>query len=216
MDNEKLDIDTGQTVNEQSNKTQFQFNKKKFIKFLVIVVVIAILYGLYTVGRKAYIHDHTTMKTSHIYVCDNPVHDSDFDGWLRENAITMGEDEKSAFWVPTYLVIKDGVMISKFRGDIDLPQYKTYFSLSLTYDLSSEGNRLPNYEISNLDGERSNIQSLFGNGTYVLEIHWIDCPDCQHQDDNYTQSIYDWGHTDYIYRYYIKSDLDKVQVKYAS
>lgn len=178
--------------------------KRKIIKYVSIVSIIAILYGLYNIGKNVYAKEYTSMKTSHVFVCDNPEHKSDFDNWLH--------DELSLDWVPTYVIIKDGSILSKFPGDIDIEEFSTKFAMSIAYDMPLL--ELPNYEISNIDGERKSIRELFSNGTYVLEVHWIDCEDCQHQDETYTDSIYEKYHTAMIYRYYIKSDKEKVQEKY--
>ena len=145
------------------------------------------------------------MPTSHVYVCDNPNHKSDFDNWLH--------DEVEVDWVPEYVIIRNGTVIGKFPGDIDEDEFSSKLSLCAAYNIPLA--ELPNYSISNINGDRKSLKELFGdNKIYVLEIHWIDCKDCKEQDEKYTDSIYSKHTTDNIYRYYVKSDINKVKEKY--
>lgn len=180
------------------------FKKCKF--WIIFAIIMTILYGAFTVGKKIYMEHREKLSSSHVYVCDNPEHKSDFEQWMH--------DELELDWVPTYIVIKDQSIIGKFPGDIDKEEFSSKMALCVAYDMKAVA--LPNYEISNLDGERKNLYDIFsGNDTYILEVHWVDCEDCQHQDDNYTKAIYSKYGTSNFYRYYIKSDKEKVQEKYS-
>ena len=142
------------------------------------------------------------MKLSHIYVCDNPSNYSEFDLWLKE--LTS--------WVPSYIVIKDQKVIGVFEGGIDVDTFSDKLGTYIT--LEKVVCDLPDFEIENLEGTRKPIKEIFKSGTYVLEFHWIDCQDCVYQDENFTQDIYYKYGADFFYRYYIKSEKDKVLKKY--
>lgn len=185
---------------------------KKFGPLIVFCLIILI--GL--AGLNIYRHSRIVMPRDHVYVCDNPNHDSDFDTWLKQTIGRKYDDGEMHLWVPTYAIINDGYVIAAFEGDIAEIEFsdKLTTAYAFTSNMQLDELKLPNYEISNLKGEREKVSTLFGEGTYILELHWIDCPDCIHQDENYTDSIYEKYTTKNIYRYYIKSDFDKVNEKY--
>lgn len=179
--------------------------KNKMLPIMIIVLVIVGVGFLFNTIKSNYIHKKITMPTSHVYVCDNPNHKSDFDNWLH--------DEVEVDWVPEYVIIRNGTVIGKFPGDIDEDEFSSKLSLCAAYNIPLA--ELPNYSISNINGDRKSLKELFGdNKIYVLEIHWIDCKDCKEQDEKYTDSIYSKHTTDNIYRYYVKSDINKVKEKY--
>lgn len=182
--------------------------KKSWLRRLgpIIVFIAIILLGYF--GFKIYRHTRTIMPTDHVYVCDNPEHLSDFETWIREDV--------GVTWVPTYLIINNGYVIAAFEGDIEEIEFTDKFAMANAYTANMQVDylKVPDYEITNLDGERRPASEIFSDGMYILEYHWIDCKDCEHQDKNYTKSIYEKYTTDKIYRYYVKSDHDKVAEKY--
>lgn len=182
--------------------------KKSWLRRLgpIIVFIAIILLGYF--GFKIYRHTRTIMPTDHVYVCDNPEHLSDFETWIREDV--------GVTWVPTYLIINNGYVIAAFEGDIEEIEFTDKFAMANAYTANMQVDylKVPDYEITNLDGERKPASEIFSDGMYILEYHWIDCKDCEHQDENYTNSIYEKYTTDKIYRYYVKSDHDKVAEKY--
>lgn len=182
--------------------------KKSWLRRLgpIIVFIAIILLGYF--GFKIYRHTRTIMPTDHVYVCDNPEHLSDFETWIREDV--------GVTWVPTYLIINNGYVIAAFEGDIEEIEFTDKFAMANAYTANMQVDylKVPDYEITNLDGERRPASEIFSDGMYILEYHWIDCKDCEHQDENYTKSIYEKYTTDKIYRYYVKSDHDKVAEKY--
>lgn len=182
--------------------------KKSWLRRLgpIIVFIAIILLGYF--GFKIYRHTRTIMPTDHVYVCDNPEHLSDFETWIREDV--------GVTWVPTYLIINNGYVVAAFEGDIEEIEFTDKFAMANAYTANMQVDylKVPDYEITNLDGERKPASEIFSDGMYILEYHWIDCKDCEHQDENYTKSIYEKYTTDKIYRYYVKSDHDKVAEKY--
>lgn len=178
--------------------------KNKVLKILGPIIAFFMVFVVAYFGLMIYMHARTIMPKDHVYVCDNPEHRSDFENWIKDD---LGVD-----WVPSYIVVKDGTVIGAFNGDIE----KSYFDMILgtTLSLDTPYIDLPDFEITNLKGERAPVNEIFGEGTYIIEYHWIDCPDCIHQDENYTDDIYKYYSTEMFYRYYVKSDLEKVREKY--
>lgn len=178
---------------------------KKIKAFLAktwyVYLIISIL-AFATCGYFIYRHVKAKMPLSHVYVCDNPTNYSDFDNWVK--SLTN--------WVPSYIIIKDGYVINVFEGGIDEDEFTDKLGSSVSNNTQIA--ELPNYSITNLEGARQSIQEIFKEGTYVLELHWIDCKDCIYQDENFTDKIYYKFGTDIFYRYYIKSEHNKVVEKY--
>lgn len=172
---------------------------------VIFLLIFGILCGVYSILKETYLKKRAEMPTSHVYVCDNPEHKSDFDNWLK--------DEVGLDWVPSYVIIKDGKVVGSFNGDVDESTFSTQMATCTAYNL--EVTTLPSYEITNLDGERKAVNQIFSNGTYVLEVAWVDCPDCIHQDENYTGTIYNKYGTSKFYRYYVRSGVEPVREKYA-
>lgn len=183
---------------QQTNKVYKILNK--FIPMIIIVAIVCFIF----VGYKIVQHIGSRMPKDHIYVCDNPKVYSDFDNWLV--------DDLGCQWVPSYVIIHNGYVIGMFNGDCPLSDFDFNLSLIMSQDIAFK--ELPNYEIENINGHRVNVRDLFNDGYYVLEMHWIDCPDCKHQDANYTDDVYFKYSTDRIYRYYFKSDRTTVEEKY--
>ena len=178
--------------------------KKSKAKIIILIILGLLIIGGYF-GVKYYMKVRVTMPKSHVFVSDNPEHKSDFDNWLK--------DDLGVNWVPTYIVFKDGYIIGTFPGDISEEEFSSKVTLASMANVKLSS--IPNFYISNLNNERKSLNDLFNrSGLFILEIHWIDCPDCEEQDSKYTQSIYDKYTTTRMYRYYIKSDFDKVQEKY--
>lgn len=205
-------IPTEESINETESVEELTEEpvkkKKSWLRRLgpIIVFIAIILLGYF--GFKIYRHTRTIMPTDHVYVCDNPEHLSDFETWIREDV--------GVTWVPTYLIINNGYVVAAFEGDIEEIEFTDKFAMANAYTANMQVDylKVPDYEITNLDGERKPASEIFSDGMYILEYHWIDCKDCEHQDENYTKSIYEKYTTDKIYRYYVKSDYDKVAEKY--
>lgn len=188
---------------EVKSKKKFKLNKKKYIILLsILVVCLGLFIGISIFRNKMY----RTMPPSHIFVCDNPSNDSEFDTWMKEK---IGLN-----WVPTYLVIKNDVIIGSIRGGIPEKQ----FTSELTYILMKNWQieELPDIPVSNVEGTRDSFKNLLPNNDnfYIIEISWVQCPDCIFQDENFTQEIYDKYSTQLFYRYYIHSTTDEVLDKY--
>ena len=138
-------------------------------------------------------------------MCDNPTHNSDFDTWLRE---TVGID-----WVPTYMICRDGYVIGTIRGGISEKNFTSQLGTILAQnDRILEVTDIPIYDLDNNVG---NLRDITGSGVYIVEISWVDCPDCQYQDENFTDEIYLAYSTNQIYRYYIHSERGAVEEHYG-
>lgn len=198
---------TEQTVEESKVVTAVEQHTNKVYKILYKfrpLLIIAAIVCFLVVGYMIVQYVGSRMPKDHIYVCDNPKVYSDFDNWLV--------DDLGCQWVPSYVIIHNGYVIGMFNGDCSINDFDFNLSLIMSQDIAFT--ELPNYEIENINGDRVNVHDLFKEGYYVLELHWIDCPDCKHQDANYTDDVYFKYSTDRIYRYYFKSDRTKVEEKY--
>lgn len=199
-------IESNSSTNEPTKKSKLRilFDRNKF--WLISFIIITICYGAFSIGKKYYMEYRSTMPTSHVYVCDNPKHDSDFDAWLKETV--------DVNWVPTYVIIKNQTVIGSFPGDIDKEEFST--KVALCANFNAEVAKLPDLEISNINDERKSLKEIFsGDATYILEVHWFDCEDCEHQDQYFSKEIYSKYSTSNFYRYYIKSEKDDVSAKYS-
>lgn len=201
-DIEIIDLDEDETITTKQKPMSHTIKTLRKLRPLLIIVAILcfIKVGLVIVNYNA-----TKMPLDHVFVCDNPKHDSEFDIWIREDLGTT--------WVPTYIIIQDGYVVGAFNGDIEESQFSDNLAMASSYNMQFL--EIPDYEIENLAGERISVKDLFGtNGLYILELAWIDCEDCDHQDENYTDDIYAKYSTSNIYRYYIRSEKSKVLEKY--
>ena len=175
---------------------------KKKLKFIILTIfiiasILAILFSLYI--------KRVDMPTSHVFVCDNPKHHSDFDNWLSYDL--------KIDWVPNYIIINNSKVIGAIKGDISEKEftYKVNNLLSFNYEYSD----LPDFKINNLNSEYKTLKDIMNNsGFYILEISWLGCKDCEHQDKYYTKSIYAKYSTNSIYRYYINSEYNDVKKLY--
>ena len=180
---------------------------RKYIKGIIftIAILLLLLFFGYYIGY-SYETRRITLPKSHVFVCDNPKHLSDFDTWLKEDC--------NITWVPSYIVIKDGYVIGAFDGCIPLSEFDSQLGTALA--LSIPVLKLPDYYIYDLDNSPHKVSDKFSNGFYILEIVWADCKDCIYQDEHYTNDIYKKYSNGIIYRYYIKTDKEQVNNLYSS
>lgn len=186
-----------------TNKIEFTHTKQTLKKLRLLFFIIAILCFV-NVALIIYKYNKSQINLDHIFVCDNPNHDSDFDKWIKEDL--------NVTWVPSYIIIQDGYVIGAFDGNISEAEFSDKLAMASSYNMQFY--EVPDYEIENLDNNRISASSIFKDGLYILEIVWIDCDDCKYQDEHYTDDIYAKYSTTNIYRYYIKSDHKKVLEKY--
>ena len=175
-------------------------------RILSILLVFSTILCLVACGNPSYKPTHE-MVQSHVFVCDNPSVKSDFDLWM------MDEDGVGLDWVPSYLICTQGKVLGTIRGDISLAEFEQQYNFIISTPLSSAFADFSDYTIENLNGQRytlSEIMPMDGN-IYVLEISWMGCPDCEHQDENYTRDIYNAYDTQFFYRYYINTERSDVE-----
>lgn len=202
---------TNESIDEPTNEinTEKSFNVKLNTRIIAIITTIIIVVVLATIviGYVLYKNSHQpqdVLSPSHVYVCDSPEPKSEFDLWIKNDLQLTG--------VPSYVIINDGSVVGVFPGDLDEEEFSD--KLMMTYTFNLPVTEVPRLEISNITGDRHFASDLFSEGKYILEVHWIDCEDCQHQDENYTHDIYSKYSTNRIYRYYIKSEVEPVKEKY--
>lgn len=174
-------------------------------KAIIVVICTAILTTAILVSGYFIIYNkRTTMDKSHVFVSDSTTRDSEFDEWIL--------DEVN--WVPTFLIIKNKKEIGYIRGTINEPDFTSELG---TIAINPNQDRpLPNLSITNIEGKTMNLNDIFyDDEIYILELHWIDCPDCIEQDEKFTEQIYARYSTSHIYRYYMNSDKQKVIDKYT-
>lgn len=200
-----LTVDVNELLKEESNSVKHKI-LKAIIPLIMTFGLISLIYGLYNIGAHIINSLNSKMSTSHVYVCDDPNNKSDFDNWLS--------NDLELSWVPTYLVIKNNQVVGAFPGDIPEDTFMSNLTMCILADSTIEN--LPNTSITNIDGDTKYLSEIFKNTNdiYILEILWIDCDDCKHQDDYYTDEIYSSISTSNVYRYYIKSDINKVIDKF--
>ena len=179
---------------------------KSKVKYLLISLTVVLFIGLTILANYMYTSARKIMPMSHVYVCDNPAEDSEFDVWMK--------NELGLNWVPTYLIIRNDYVIGTIRGGIPESQFTSELGTILINNWQIA--ELPNIEISNVNGERQVLADVLPNNDsfYILEISWIDCPDCIFQDENFTEDVYLEYGTNIIYRYYIHSTQEEVLAKY--
>lgn len=176
-------------------------------KILALILIVVMILGVCSCSKKNTYEPSHQMVESHVFVCDNPKNKSDFDLWM------MKEDGVGLNWVPSYLICTQGKVLGVIRGDIPLEDFKTQYDFIVTSPIDSAFDDFCEYDIQNLNGNRYKLIDFMpadGN-VYVLEISWATCPDCIHQDENYTQDIYNAYDTQFFYRYYINTELSEVQ-----
>lgn len=180
---------------------------KETKRCVLIASFILIFTCAYIIGYKYYINKMSILDQSHVYVCDNPKEKSKFDLWLTD---TVGID-----WVPSYIIIKNNYVIGAFNGCIEKDLFTLQFSTALALNINFV--ELPNYQITNLNGDRQYLTDIFNkkDTVYIVEIHLLTCKDCIYQDEHYTDDIYNEYTTTNIYRYYIKSEFNEVFDKYS-
>lgn len=183
--------------------TKLSQKAKHLYKIGCLIILSICIYNILSNAIICYKYKYSELPKSHVYVCDNPRHKSDFDNWLKD----IGLD-----WVPSYIIIKDGKVLDIIRGGISEKTFTDNLEVTLNNNMFID--ELPEYSIENLNGNRESVHDLFSQGIYILEIHWIDCPDCIYQDTHYTAEIYNKYTTRYIYRYYINSEKSDVLNKY--
>ena len=187
---------------EVKAKKKFKLDKKKYIILFSLLFVCVSIFVMFQVTSKI----RKTMPTSHIFVCDNPSNDSEFDTWMKQ--------ELGLNWVPTYLIVKDDIVIGSIRGGVGETQFTSELGTILIQNWQLA--ELPDLAISNIDGQRDSLKNILPNDNnfYIIEISWVTCPDCIFQDENFTDDIYYKYGTDRIYRYYIHSTETEVLEKY--
>ena len=187
---------------EVKAKKKFKLDKKKYIILFSLLFVCVSIFVMFQVTSKI----RKTMPTSHIFVCDNPSNDSEFDTWMKQ--------ELGLNWVPTYLIVKDDIVIGSIRGGVGETQFTSELGTILIQNWQLA--ELPDIAISNIDGQRDSLKNILPNDNnfYIIEISWVTCPDCIFQDENFTDDIYYKYGTDRIYRYYIHSTETEVLEKY--
>ena len=171
-------------------------------KYCIIIILFIILFSTGIIGYYYYDLSRKTMPSTHVYI-----ESKEFTDWIT--------DDLKVDWVPTYIIIKNNNVIGKFKGGIDLETFNGLYAVSIVNSENESNNiALPDKEITNINGQISKITDIFNNGTYILEISWLDCKDCKFQDEHYTNDIYKKYGTKYIYRYYIKTELKDLEEKY--
>lgn len=187
---------------EVKAKKKFKLDKKKYIILFSLLFVCVSIFVMFQVTSKI----RKIMPTSHIFVCDNPSNDSEFDTWMKQ--------ELGLNWVPTYLIVKDDIVIGSIRGGVGETQFTSELGTILIQNWQLA--ELPDLAISNIDGQRDSLKNILPNDNnfYIIEISWVTCPDCIFQDENFTDDIYYKYGTDRIYRYYIHSTEAEVLEKY--
>ena len=80
----------------------------KKLKICIAIAAILVFVGLVFIANRFYIKSRTTMDYSHIFVCDNPENDSEFDTWMKE--------ELGLNWVPTYLIVRNDCSLILFNN----------------------------------------------------------------------------------------------------
>ena len=178
--------------------------KSKYLIIMICCLIVLVISGVYCMS---YLNkqEKPRLAYDHIYVCDNPEHDSTFDKWIREE---LGVD-----WVPTYIVIKHNNIIGAIRGGIPEEQFSNQLSSIIINE--AVGIDLTDAEVTNLNDERKPFKDIFtDDGLYILEISWVDCKDCIYQDENFTDEIYEKYGVKTFYRYYIRSEKEKILEKH--
>lgn len=205
MDENVKDIDiVEENMSEEFNNEDLFNNTNKrtqIIKVIVISLIICILFSSFYLYMY---HKRVTMQKSHIYVCDDAENYSDFDLWIKEH---INE-------VPSFIIIKDKKIVGTILGETNEKDFTSQLGTILINPIT-EGNDLVDYKITNLENESKSLNEICNtNDLYIIEISWIDCPDCVRQDKNNTISIYRKYSTKNIYRYYIKTEKEKLFEKY--
>ena len=79
-DIEIIDLDEDETINTKQKPMSHTIKTLRKLRPLLIIVAILcfIKVGLVIVNYNA-----TKMPLDHVFVCDNPKHDSEFDIWIR-------------------------------------------------------------------------------------------------------------------------------------
>lgn len=184
-----------------NDKPKFHIKRRTVIVIAVIFVllIIALSYDLVRY------HNRTTLPNSHVFICDDSEHYSDFDNWLFD---AVGVDR-----VPIYVVIYNNSVIGLVDGNVP----ENHFTDALGTVLATGENlfELPNIEIHNILNETYTLQEIAKQHSLILlEISWATCEDCIEQDKYFTKDIYNTYGTEQIYRYYIKSELSDVLAKH--
>lgn len=180
---------------------KFHINKKTII-IVSIALIALITAGIYDLVKY---NKRTNIADSHVFVCDNPEHYSDFDNWL----INTVEVDR----VPMYIIIYENNIIGKIPGNI--PEEVFTDKLGTILATGEVLYELPEYSIHNIIDESATLKDLASrHKLMILEISWLTCKDCIEQDENFTKAIYNSYSTEQIYRYYLKSNKSEVIEKY--
>ena len=178
------------------------FQKKKIRKLLFLIVIASFVGAIFCSIFLYRYKIRTTMNNSQIFVCDNPTHHSDFDKWILNDC--------DVDWVPSYIIIKNDKVIGTIDGNIPEREFTDLLGTIVINDFQLCD--LPEFEITNLEGNSYTLQELTPNkeSFYILEVSWATCEDCKQQDKLYTKDIYFKYSTNNFIRYYINSEQNEV------
>lgn len=184
--------------------------KDRQIKHKIIIIGIAILIGIVTLFTGLYRYK-STINPAHVFICDSKSQKSEFDNWISKEA--------DVDWVPTFIIIKNKKIIGTLfdnskDGVLDVNEFS--HNLAILEKTPRMNLDLPDYKITNINNESKSLKDIVTtNDLYILEIAWIDCPDCKNQD-KYNKKIFAKYSTKNIYIYYNNSYRDDVVDKYLN
>ena len=183
-------------------KEKFKLKKSTIIILIILIIALlgALIYDLVKYNKRI------TMPISHVFVCDDANHYSEFDNWLLN---TAGVDK-----VPSYLIIYNHNVVGVIDGNV--PEERFTDELGYTILNNEIVCELPDFQIKNIADQYMTLNDLSNlHSLIILEISWATCDDCIEQDKYFTKNIYNRYSTEQIYRYYIKSELLDVLRKHS-
>ena len=168
-------------------------------------IIACIITALFVISILTIIYrQRTKIITQNIYVCDNKSEMSQFDLWIKD------KDGVDVDWVPTYIIIKNKTIIGKVRGTINEKELTNNIN-NLIVQPTDNISLNDTYKITNLNNESNTLNEIIpDNDLYLLEILWIDCPDCIEQEETYENQIVRKYTSKHIYKYYMKTDRSEL------